>query len=207
MTNIVLPKTNQTGANEWADVEDNDNAIAAVVNGALDNGNLAAAAAIVDTKLASPNNALWKTVFQASGNLRDTAYNAPLGFGDPLSLAFSSVALIPLDPTDYTVAAKTTQWRLSAAAMVGSTAPGTSVGVSVYGLASPAANAVVFGSAVGGSGVDFHATPSADTGYRSASSAFTMSGAGVFVIRGGVGAAPAVGTQVGITALLQVRHI
>lgn len=54
MTNIVLPKLNQTGANEWADVQDNDEAIKKVVNGELDNENLKAGAGITDTKFAKP---------------------------------------------------------------------------------------------------------------------------------------------------------
>lgn len=53
MTNVVLPKLNQTGANEWADVQDNDEALKKVINGELDNGNLKAGAGIVGTKLAS----------------------------------------------------------------------------------------------------------------------------------------------------------
>lgn len=53
MTQITLPKQNQTGSNEWADVQDNDEAIANVVNGNLDNNNIAANAAISYSKLAS----------------------------------------------------------------------------------------------------------------------------------------------------------
>jgi len=53
MTQITLPKQNQTGANEWADVQDNDEAIVGVVNGNLDNNNIAANAAISYSKLAS----------------------------------------------------------------------------------------------------------------------------------------------------------
>lgn len=53
MTQITLPKQNQTGANEWADVQDNDEAIVSVVNGNLDNNNIAANAAISYSKLAS----------------------------------------------------------------------------------------------------------------------------------------------------------
>lgn len=50
---MVLPKLNQTGANEWADVQDNDEALKKVINGELDNGNLKAAAGIVGSKVAS----------------------------------------------------------------------------------------------------------------------------------------------------------
>lgn len=55
MTLINLPKLNQTGLNEWADVEDNDKAIRDVVNGNLDNSNIATGAAIAPSKLALTN--------------------------------------------------------------------------------------------------------------------------------------------------------
>lgn len=51
MTHISLPKVNQTGANEWADVQDNDEAIARVVNGELDNDNIKVGAEISRSKL------------------------------------------------------------------------------------------------------------------------------------------------------------
>lgn len=51
MTLINLPKLNQTGTNEWADPEDNDKAIRDVVNGNLDNSNLASGAAIDPAKI------------------------------------------------------------------------------------------------------------------------------------------------------------
>lgn len=53
MTKVVLPRTNQTGANEWGDVEANDVAIREVVNGELDNENLKSAAGITRGKLAA----------------------------------------------------------------------------------------------------------------------------------------------------------
>lgn len=49
---ITLPKLNQSGANEWADVEDNDKAIRDVVNGELEDDNIAAGANIALSKLA-----------------------------------------------------------------------------------------------------------------------------------------------------------
>lgn len=52
MTQVNLPKKSQTGANEWADVQDNDEAIADVVNGELEDDNIAAGAAIAGSKLA-----------------------------------------------------------------------------------------------------------------------------------------------------------
>jgi hypothetical protein len=53
MAHVNLPKTSQTGANEWADVEDNDQAIVDEVIGGLDNTNIDASAAIAYSKLAS----------------------------------------------------------------------------------------------------------------------------------------------------------
>jgi len=51
MSKVTLPRTNQTGTNEWADVEANDNALAEVINGKLDNENIAASANIARSKL------------------------------------------------------------------------------------------------------------------------------------------------------------
>lgn len=53
MTKVTLPRRNQTGANEFSDVESNDDAIIEVVNGNIDNENIAANAGIVRSKLAS----------------------------------------------------------------------------------------------------------------------------------------------------------
>jgi hypothetical protein len=52
MTQVTLPKKNQTGSNEFADVQDNDEAIADVVNGELEDDNIAAGAGIAGSKLA-----------------------------------------------------------------------------------------------------------------------------------------------------------
>jgi hypothetical protein len=53
MSLITLPKLSQSGANEWADVEDNDVAIRDVVNGDLDDDNIADGAGISISKLAA----------------------------------------------------------------------------------------------------------------------------------------------------------
>ena len=51
MTQITLPNQSVTGANLWSQVEGNDQAIATVVNGNLDNGNVAANAGISASKI------------------------------------------------------------------------------------------------------------------------------------------------------------
>lgn len=51
MTQVNLPNRNITGDNLWSQVEDNDDAIVDVVNGGIDNGNIATAADINGAKL------------------------------------------------------------------------------------------------------------------------------------------------------------
>lgn len=51
MTQVNLPNRSVTGANLWEQVEDNDDAIVNVVNGDLDNSNIAATADINGSKL------------------------------------------------------------------------------------------------------------------------------------------------------------
>jgi hypothetical protein len=51
MSKLTLPRLNQTGANEWGDVEANDVAIRELINGGLDNENIAVGANIARSKL------------------------------------------------------------------------------------------------------------------------------------------------------------
>lgn len=57
MGTVTLPNLNQTGTNEWEDVEGNDRALRDEINGNLDNTNLKAAAAVALSKLASGTSA------------------------------------------------------------------------------------------------------------------------------------------------------
>lgn len=66
MGTVTLPKLNQTGGNEWADVEDNDRALRDEINGNLDNTNLKSSAAIAHSKLAS-GSAAQLMLFNGSG--------------------------------------------------------------------------------------------------------------------------------------------
>jgi hypothetical protein len=51
VTKLTLPRLNQTGANEWSDVESNDIAIREIINGEISNENIAAGANIARSKL------------------------------------------------------------------------------------------------------------------------------------------------------------
>lgn len=53
MSKVVLPRLNQTGANEWADVESNDVALRDIINGGIDNENIKAGAGITGEKIAN----------------------------------------------------------------------------------------------------------------------------------------------------------
>lgn len=52
MTQVILPNRNVTGDNLWSQVETNDDAIATVVNGQIQNDNVAAGADISGSKIA-----------------------------------------------------------------------------------------------------------------------------------------------------------
>ena len=60
MTQVILPNTNQTGSNEWSDVEGNDVALQSVVNGQLADDNIKAGANIQGSKLADGTTPLAK---------------------------------------------------------------------------------------------------------------------------------------------------
>jgi hypothetical protein len=76
MTDILLPKLNQVGDNEWADVEDNDKAIRDVVNGQLDNDNLSGAAGITPANLAEKYGKVLLAGLTIAGGSEVTAFAA-----------------------------------------------------------------------------------------------------------------------------------
>lgn len=116
---VNLPKTSQTGTNEWADVEDNDQALAAAINGNIE-----------DANLASPPHGLYKRIHGVSGSLNsDTAAGTYLfdnsGVMDASPLSAGPGTTVPLfyfDDADYTVANKTLKLRLRFQVAVNATA-------------------------------------------------------------------------------------
>lgn len=118
MTQVTLPNQNITGANLWSQVEDNDQAIADVVNGDLDATNLAddavTAAKLRDDASTDANRAVTtnhirdgavtaaKVASQAilSGNLKVTAFTANYGSttwssSSPSNQVVRSIADVP----------------------------------------------------------------------------------------------------------------
>jgi len=66
MTKVILPRLNQTGANEWSDVQANDEALQTVINGELSNENIAANANIARSKLETGAQGLPGTGYTAT---------------------------------------------------------------------------------------------------------------------------------------------
>lgn len=75
MGTVVLPKLNQTGTNEWADVEDNDKALRDEFNGNIENVNIKSTAAIAHSKLA---DATAGYTLRANGSGVITASSVPV---------------------------------------------------------------------------------------------------------------------------------
>lgn len=90
MTKITLPNTNKQGkANEWSNVEGNDVAIATVVNGELNNENIAANAGIARSKLEGGAQGIagqWYTpVVIATEQARENTAFGTLGTADEIT--------------------------------------------------------------------------------------------------------------------------
>jgi hypothetical protein len=168
VTKVVLPRLNQTGANEWADVQTNDEAITQVVNGELNNENLSGSAGIIDANLANPNNSAYRTILQAKSNINENASSGgtklmlgsvsglspgaggpgggALKSGNSMSEWESSVNQITLPPdvfyfaaADYAVNGKTSKLRVSGMILPNATAPGINFTFGMYPLTSAGA--------------------------------------------------------------------
>jgi hypothetical protein len=168
VTKVVLPRLNQTGANEWADVQTNDEAITQVVNGELTSENLSGAAGITDANLASPNNSAYRTILQAKSNLNENAGASTNKFmlgsvsglgpgasgvnGGAMRSGFGmspwgeTVGLLSLPPdviyfaaADYAISSKTSKLRVSGMILPNATAPGINFTFGMYPLTSAGA--------------------------------------------------------------------
>lgn len=183
---VNLPKTSQIGTNEWADVEDNDQALAAAINGNIE-----------DANLASPPHGLYKTIFTVDGGLGLDAvagtYLFQTGAAGAMSASpFTSspiTAYNPLfyfDDADYTVANKTLKLRLRAQVAANATAPAINFTFGLYPITvAGGADAMTYtaGTVVPGSTAAL-TTPSASTITQGNSGdfAFPVDGAYAFAV-------------------------
>lgn len=232
MTQVTLPKLNQTGVNEWSDVEDNDNAIITVVNGGLDNSNIAASAGIVDTKLASPNNSVYRTIFQAGGHFVGDAGAGTYILGLPMvqissqvpvGIAPSATALgvgqtfgivhpdhvFYFDDADYTVAGMTQKLRLRAQVMANATQPAITFTFGLYPITvAGGADAITYtlGTVVTSSTVAA-ASPTASTANSYVNSDFTVPADGAYALGVVTDATLTNNASVSLHAQLQHRNV
>ena len=81
MGNVTLPiGATNSGTNDWADVHNEDQAIVDVVNGGIENVNIASAAAIAHSKLAN-STAGYLLIANASGVITGTAMSGDVTIG------------------------------------------------------------------------------------------------------------------------------
>lgn len=230
MSLINLPKTNQTGTNEWADVQDNDDAIVAVVNGDLDDSNIASGAAIdlakidvgsgvTDAQLASPNNSVYRTIAYADSFLFEAAsgfYLLGAGTNKTSGGTFSVITQPPmtiwLSSSDYAVAGKTTKLRLRGTVIANATAPAVTFSFGLLPLSAVAGGggeiSYTIGAAVTGSSVSA-ASPPANSATAVTGSDFTFPAIAPSYLLGVTvsGGTMAANSVVSAHAHLQVRNV
>lgn len=96
MGTVTLPNLNQTGTNEWEDVEGNDRALRDEINGSLDNSNLSASAAIAHSKLAN-GTAGHLLIANSSGVITGTAISGDITISPSGVAAIASGAIVNAD--------------------------------------------------------------------------------------------------------------
>jgi hypothetical protein len=188
-----------------------------IVDGSIVNGDIATAAAIVDSKLASPNNSVYKTIFAGAAAITGATVGPRFfradGFvpvGDGLDTTIP-IGLIYFDNTDFTVGSKTQKLRLRAQAHVNGTAPAITMTVGlvqVTAVSGPVANQIRYtmSSFITGSTVAF-ASPGANSQNQGNSGDFTIPADGYYALAANFTGSQAANSFVGLNAQLQTRNV
>jgi len=225
MTKVTLPRLNQTGTNEWSDVESNDVALREVVNGQLTNENLEAAAGIVDTKLASPNNSVYRAIHSAFGLSAAGMVAGTYILGTNEGAAFSTgiapsgaslvkehsvgASFFYFDDADYTVAGKTQKLRLRSQLACNGTKATLKFTFGLYPITVSGGITelkITLGTVVSGSTVEIN-EPAASTVSSGVSSEFTIPADGAYALGCVTGASMTTGSAVLLSAQLQTRNV
>lgn len=124
---------------------------AAIAAGEIDNSKINASAGIVDTKLASPNNGIWRTVIERVGVLKNTGSDPQfLGIrgdgsaNETTDISYAGRAFY-FDPADYVVAGKTTKIRLRGWVVSGAVSPNTALTLRISTVVSTTALSAAIG--------------------------------------------------------------
>lgn len=173
-------------------------------------------ASLLDTDLASPNNSVWRPVFQVGGSAvagGTTAgtYGMASGIGAVVLSTGPNVFPIPVWHSvgaDLAVAGKTTQVRVRADVVVNATAPAVNFTVGLYPItASGGANnstiTYTIGSVVASA---LFTTPSASIPTRAEGTAVSLPAAGSYLFAVVVSGTASANSLSSITAVLEMRH-
>lgn len=219
MTEVILPNLNQTGANEWADVEGNDKALRDVINGELDNANLSGSAGITDANLASPNNAAYRPIFWAFQNFQpglaaatylvSGAGEAAASGADVASRAPKFVPYFYFASADYEVAGKTQKLRLRAQIACNATKPTIKFTAGLYPVTvagGATESKFTLGTVVSGSTVAIN-EPAASTISQGNSGDFAIPSDGAYVLGVVVSGTVTAGSYPQFSGQLQTRSV
>lgn len=238
---ISLPtgETNK-GTNDWSDVYGNDKALKeageslegkfpvtnANLSGEIEAGKLKGE--VPDTKLASPNNSVYRSLFTNIGSLSNGVAAGTYFVVEPSEVASgitSPVAeilsgfkanngrfptLFNLAAADYTVAGKTAKLQLRGAVLVNGTKPTMKFTIGLYPITVEGAEKelkIVLGTLATGSGVEVN-EPAANTVTRAATSAdFVLPSDGLYAFGVVTSATLTAKSAVLIHAELQARNV
>lgn len=226
MTSVNLPTPeNNSGKAEWSEVYDNDKALREVVNGGIDNANIAAEAGITDAKLASPNNAAYRLLCHshlslasdaAAGTYPLQAYspepaNPKVSGGNVINagLPFSLPAFLYFDDADYTVGSKTQKLRLRAQVACNATKAAIKFTFGLYPITVAGAAdtlTVTLGTVVSSSTVEIN-EPAASTVTGAVNSDFTIPSDGAYALGVVTSATLTNNSAVLLSAQLQTRSV
>lgn len=227
-------------ANLYSDVYGLATQITAQVNGNLDDSNIKSGAniagskladgGVTDSKLASPNNGVYRTVLESRGIiwndgaastflLGSNASNAPsyaagmaasgTALAPSVSLDTAPPSMIYFDDSDYTVAGLTQKLRIRALVAANATAPAINFTFGLYPVTvAGTADNITYttGTVVSGSTLAI-STPSASTVTNSVNSDFTIPSDGPYVLGVVSSGAIANNSMVSVHAQLQTRNV
>lgn len=207
----ALPTIGQPNSSEDPDTITAFTAILGQINGGLDNTNIAAAAGIADTKLASSSNGVWRNImtlsWTAGGGYAPGQYMFSSGL--ILSGGIASPAAVHLDPADFAVSGMTPKLRIRSQVVNNTIAPTATYAIAMHGMTlggSGGNMTVTLGAAISGSTCT-HTTPPATSSQVASGAEFAFPTTGAYTLGVAVtGTTAANCWTVGLT-FLQVRWI